>query len=212
MSRHAALFDLDGVIIDSESRYTEFWSLIESLYPTGIDNYPVAIKGTTLETILLNYPSQQVRDDIVSRLQHFQDTMVYELYDGAETFLAELLSHGVATAMVTSSDARKMKILFSHLPQLQQYFRIIIDGSMVSRSKPDPEGYNRAAAALGVAPEDCCVFEDSLQGLRAGRAAGGKVVALATTYPRERVSDMADITIDTLARFSYDQFEALWKD
>lgn len=211
MNRHAALFDLDGVIIDSESRYTLFWDNIEHIYPTGISNYAVAIKGTTLETILQNYESQQVRDDIVSRLQHFQDTMDYVMYDGAEAFLMDLLDHDVPTAMVTSSDSRKMNILFSHIPQLQRYFRIIIDGSMVTRSKPDPEGYNRAAKELGVDPADCCVFEDSLQGLRAGRAAGGKVVALATTYPRERINDMADHTIDALAQFSYEQFENLWK-
>ena len=49
--KHAALFDLDGVIVDSEKNYTRFWDEIESIYPTGIENYAYAIKGTTLETI-----------------------------------------------------------------------------------------------------------------------------------------------------------------
>lgn len=198
----AALFDLDGVIIDSESKYTHFWNEIESIYPTGIPDYAVAIKGTTLETILGNYNSRQIREDITERLHRFQKSMVYEPFPGALDFLQSLKARNIPMALVTSSDHAKMEELFRHIPRIKDLFNVIIDGSMVSRSKPDPQGYNLAADKLDVPYNRCCVFEDSIQGLKAGRAAGGKVVALATTYPRETVEPLADITIDALARFS----------
>lgn len=210
-AKHAALFDLDGVIIDSEKVYTRFWTEIEKIYPTGIPDYPYAIKGTTLETIMTNYSSEEVKADIIRRLKQLQDTMVYELYPGALEFLEELRRSGVAMAMVTSSDDRKMRMLLAQIPRIGELFSFIIDGSMVTRSKPDPQGYNLAAARLGFDPADCCVFEDSIQGLHAGRAAGGKVVGLATTYPRSVVEPLADITVDRLGDMTVERFNALWR-
>ncbi|MCM1110300.1 MAG: HAD family hydrolase [Clostridium sp.] len=212
MFQTGALFDLDGVIIDSESRYTEFWAGIERIYPTGIPNYPVAIKGTTLGEILKNYDSQEVRDDIVARLEHFQDNMPFDIYPGAVEFIESLDRAGIPVAMVTSSDHRKMGLLFGAHPRLKPLFKVIVDGSMVSRSKPDPEGYRKAAALIGVPSERCCVFEDSIQGLLAGRAAGGRVVGVATTWPEERIAPMADLVVPTLASMSLDRFLTLMSD
>lgn len=210
MKQLGALFDLDGVLIDSEKCYTRFWEEIEKMYPTGIPNYPYAIKGMNLETIIKNYDSQAVRDDIVSRLMKFQNEIVYEPYDPEFRFLRELKEAGVPRALVTSSDNRKMEALFGQLPQLKELFDYVIDGSMVERSKPDPQGYNIAAAHIGVEPEYCCVFEDSIQGLKAGRAAGGKLVGVATTYARDVVGPMCDMVIDSIAQMSLDRFLNLW--
>lgn len=199
MKRFGALFDLDGVILDSESRYTEFWNGIERIYPTGIENYAVAIKGTTLPVILNNYASEDVRNDITNRLNNFQATMPFVPFDGAIDFLRRLHEAGIPMALVTSSDSLKLKRLFATLPQLREQFDTVIDGDMVKHSKPDPEGYLRAARSIGMDPERCIVFEDSLQGLAAGRASGAKVVALATTYPADRVRDLADMTAPALS-------------
>ena len=195
ISKIGALFDLDGVIIDSESLYTEFWSEIERMYPTGIPNFPVAIKGTTLPTILENYPTQEIRDDVTRRLVDFQANMKYRLFPGAIEFLEEIRDKGIPTALITSSDDQKMSCVFEQLPQLKDKFDYIIDGSMVTNSKPHPEGYLRGAEAIGRKPEDCFVFEDSLQGLAAGKASGATVIGLCTTYPKETVSQIADKTI-----------------
>ncbi len=205
MKNRGALFDLDGVIIDSEGRYTKFWEEIERLYPTGIPDYAVAIKGTTLPVILNNYKTQEVRDDITRRLMDFQAAMAFEPYPGAMEFLEELARRGVPMALVTSSDDRKMKRLFATLPRLRELMQVVIDGSMVEHSKPDPEGYLRAARAIGCEPEDCFVFEDSLQGLAAGRASGAKVVGIATTYPAEEIKERADIIVPTLGDIDVDE-------
>lgn len=204
--KRAALFDLDGVIIDSEGLYTIFWQSIENLYPTGIPDFAHAIKGTTISRILEHYPEQQVRDDILRRLHRYERSgMRFEMYDGVADFLASLRGAGVATAIVTSSDDVKMGYLFARLPELRGMVDTVVTGSMVSRSKPDPEGYLTAAAALGCSPGDCWVFEDSLQGLEAGRRSGASVVALATTNPREAVAPLADLVLDSWTGFSVDR-------
>ena len=206
----AALFDFDGVIVDSESQYTLFWQHIENTYPTGIPDYAYAIKGTNLESILRHYDSEAVRNDIVERLHRYEAEMAYPVYDGARELLAELGRRGVGRAIVTSSDSYKMGLVYKALPWLRDNVDVIVDGTMVSRGKPHPEGYLKAAQALGVAPQRCVVFEDSLQGLQAGRASGAAaVVALATTNPREAVSQLADAVFNTLGEFRADMFENL---
>ena len=204
MTKHGALFDLDGVLIDSESTYTLFWSEIDRIYPTGIDNYAIAIKGTTLPEILKHYDDQAVVDDILRRIDRFQATMEYPLYDGVTEFLDELSRRGIMAAIVTSSDDRKMQLLFKQHPTLRDYFEEVIDASMITRSKPDPEGYLKAAEAIGCDPHDCFVFEDSLQGIKAGNASGATVIALATTYPRQELIGKAATVIDGFKEFSVD--------
>ena len=192
MIKYGALFDLDGVLIDSETRYTEFWREIDRIYPTGIANYAIAIKGTTLPEIMKHYSDEAAKADILRRIHDFQETMTYSLYDGVVDFLCELRSRGIPAAINTSSDARKMELLFSQLAGFRDYFDAVIDASMIQRSKPDPQGYLIAAEALGCDPANCFVFEDSLQGLKAGRASGATVIGIATTYPAERLEGMAD--------------------
>lgn len=204
MKAIGALFDLDGVLIDSETSYTAFWQNIDSIYPTGIDNYAIAIKGTTLPEIMKHYDDENVKADILKRIHDFQETMVYEIYDGVIGFLNELRGRGIRSAIVTSSDSRKMHLLFRQHPELREAVDEVIDASMVTRSKPDPEGYLKAAGVLGCRPEDCYVFEDSLQGLKAGNASGAVVIALATTYPREILKDKAAKIIDSFVEFSVD--------
>lgn len=193
-----ALFDLDGVLIDSETTYTRFWTEIDRIYPTGIENYALAIKGTTLPEIMKHYDDSRVRADILRRITEFQESMTYELYPGVVDFLSMLRDSSVPMAIVTSSDDRKMAHLFRQHPGFQKLFDAIVDASMVTRSKPDPQGYLLGAEMIGVAPEDCFVFEDSLQGLKAGRAAGAVVVGLATTYPAQKIAPLADKVIDGL--------------
>lgn len=188
----AGLFDLDGVIIDSEGLYTIFWSDIESIYPTGIPNFAVAIKGSTLPEILALYPTEEIRMDVTARLHDFQDNMKFPLMPGAMEFLQKLKDKGIPRALVTSSDPRKMERVYSQLPQLKGMFDVIIDASKVTRSKPDPQGYLLAAEELGTDIRDCVVFEDSFNGLKAGRASGAKVIALATTYPADVLAGLAD--------------------
>ncbi len=204
----AALFDLDGVIIDSEGEYTRFWSEIDRLHPTGIEDFAMVIKGTALPLILQNF-APELHTPIVEALHAFEQDLEYEPYPGALQFISALRRRHIPTAIVTSSDAVKMGHLFNRHPQLQQAVDVVINSSMITRSKPDPQGYLLAAERLGVDPCRCIVFEDSIQGLTAGRNAGCAVVGITTTNPVEVVAALADIVSPDLASLTIDEVLAL---
>ncbi len=195
------LFDLDGVIIDSEREYTRIWEKIGLEFPTGIENFAYKIKGTTLEDILAKYyPDVEVRDRVRERLYEEEAAMKYQYCAGAEALLKRLKSEGVPTALYTSSDSYKMSHLYRDIPEIRDYFNVIITGDNVTRSKPDPQGYLMAAEAIGVPIEDCAVVEDSLQGVKAGRASGAFVIGVANTLPEDVLLPYSDIIVDNLSK------------
>ena len=149
-----ALFDLDGVLVDSEGIYTEFWQEIDDEFHTGVDNFAMAIKGTTLENILGTYFCEDDYPEILRRLKRQEQEMVYRLFPGAEDVLALLRTSGWRTAIVTSSNPAKMDGLFSQVPTLRALVDTIITDHDVQRSKPDPQGYLLAALRLGCEPAD----------------------------------------------------------
>ena len=136
--------------------------------------------------------------------------MVFPLYPGAKELLQGLKDAGVPTAIVTSSDASKMQLLFRQHPWLEQMFTAVIDASKVTKSKPDPQGYLLGAETIGVPADRCYVFEDSLQGLAAGRAAGAKVIGVSTTYSAERIAQLADRVIGGVAEITVEDLIQSW--
>lgn len=200
----AALFDLDGVLIDTEGIYTSFWNKVGKQYGK-VPTFANDIKGTTLDDILsTHFPEPEIRTEIERMIHDFEDQMVYALFPGASEFLSELRRRGVLCAIVTSSDRKKMDALALQNPELAAGMDTVVIADDVQRSKPDPQGYLLAAERLGVAPELCVVFEDSLQGLEAGRRSGARVVGLTTTNPIEKVAPLCDITITSIAEADAD--------
>ncbi|MDE6206090.1 MAG: HAD family phosphatase [Duncaniella sp.] len=193
-SKKGMLFDLDGVLVDSEGEYSKFWGAMGDRYGL-VSTFASDIKGTTIGEILLNFPEGD-RDGILAALHEFESNMEYPVYPGVMEFLGRLKKGGIPSAIVTSSDNVKMDLLFGRRPELREMVNVVITGSMVSHSKPNPEGYLKGAELIGVPIEECCVFEDSLQGLQAGRSSGATVIGIATTNSREKVAPLADITVD----------------
>lgn len=205
-SKIGVLFDLDGVIIDTEGIYLNFWEEMNRLYPTGYPDLAIRIKGTNLASILSTYfPNEAAQHDIVNRLNDFQNRMEYRPFPGAVEFLQNLKTEGIPFAIATSSDNLKMQKFFSQNPVLKELITVVVTGDMVTHSKPHPECYLTAAKMINREIENCIVFEDSLQGLAAGRASGAKVVALSTTYPEEALRGKADIIVPSLADFHFSQ-------
>lgn len=201
MTQHAALFDLDGVLIDSEGIYYDFWANIDNMFPTGINDFAAFIKGNTLKRIMDYFPNESERATIIRMLEEQERNMRYNIFDGAIDFLDELRHYGIPCAIVTSSNDDKMHKLFDQNPGFADYFDAVITDRQVTRSKPDPQGYILAAKKLGCQTKDCFVFEDSFSGLEAARRSGAIVIGLATTNTRESIKPLADIVINSFADF-----------
>lgn len=194
----AALFDLDGVLIDTEPVYTRIWNDIEKHFPTGKENFAQIIKGSTLPKILNTYFRPEDHAAIIAMLEDAEESMDYPLFTDTIPFLQRLRDAGIPAAIVTSSNDRKTNRLFAMYPGFRDYFASVVTDSRVRHSKPDPEGYLLGASDLNTDPADCVVFEDSFNGLKAGRAAGCTVVGLSTTNPAESLTDLADIVVPSL--------------
>lgn len=193
------LFDLDGVLVDSEREYTLIWERINKEFPTDVPNFAERIKGTTLENILsLHYPDPEVRKNVERRLLEEESKMVYRYCPGAHELLEDLRRSNVPMALFTSSNEIKMDHLYNDIPGIKDYFDVIITGDMVRHSKPDPEGYLKAARELGLKNGKWVVVEDSLQGVKAGKASGGSVMGVAGTLPAEVLAPYCNEVVETL--------------
>ena len=205
------LFDLDGVLVDTESQYSIFWGKMGIEYNTGIPDFADRIKGSNLAAILNTYfPEKSVQDEIVEKLNAFQAAMTYEICPGVKEFISQLKQHNIPTCIVTSSDDKKMEQLFAHQTYFRENFSNIITGDQVTNSKPHPECFLKGAQKIGVDIKDCLIFEDSMQGITAGLASGAKVIALSTTCSIEQISTLTNVIIPGFKDFSLDVIPQLF--
>lgn len=189
------LFDLDGVLLDSEGQYSIFWRTMDERFPTGVEDFSNYIKGFHLARILGYFANDEIREQIVQALVEFEKNMRFEFFPGAIALVKRLRDMGIPMAIVTSSDHKKMQALFSQHPEFPALFDTIITGDMVTRAKPDPDCFLLGAQRLGVDIKDCVVFEDSRNGLIAARASGARVIGIATTLSADIVAPLSDLTI-----------------
>lgn len=196
MKAKAVLFDLDGVLVDTEGIYTQIWSSINEKFPTGKENFALAIKGMTLPNILSTYFAVADHNAVVAMLEKSEKTMPYPLFPKTMPFLDFLRSNNIPAAIVTSSNDSKIARLFSMYPGFRDHFAAVVTDSHVSHGKPDPEGYLLGARLLGTDIKDCVVIEDSINGLIAGRNAGARLVAMATTNPPELLRPFTTLIAD----------------
>lgn len=203
----AALFDLDGVVFDTESQYTVFWGGQCRLYHPEEPGLELKIKGQTLVQIFERYfagmPEEQQK--ITERLAAFEQSMKYEYIKGVQDFIAELRQKEVKTAIVTSSNRDKMGNVYNAHPELSSMFDAILTSEDFDRSKPDPDCYLKGAARFGAEPGNCAVFEDSFNGLKAGKAAEMTVIGLSTTNAEEAISPYSDLVVPDFSRLTYNK-------
>lgn len=205
LNMKAALFDLDGVVFDTEPQYSVFWGEQCRLYHPERPGLEHEIKGSTLEQIFeIGWCGalEPEREKVVERLNAFEAQMRLDYVAGFETFVTDLRSKGIKTAVVTSSNRQKMANVYVKHPEFEGYFDAILTSEDFAESKPSPDCYLRAANRLNVSPDDCIVFEDSINGLCSGCAAGMMVVGLLTTNPLEKVRELSDIQIPDYTNFS----------
>ena len=195
MPHSIALFDLDGVILDTEGSYTAFWDDYGSRHFSEKD-FGLKIKGQTLVKIIGDYFAEEnERKSITDAINDFERNMSYPFVPGVENYIKSLKSNGIRTAVVTSSNLLKMENVYRCHPGFREMFDMILTSEDFSESKPSPYCYLKAMRLFGAGPEDCVVFEDSLAGLQAARASGAFVTALTTTNPEEVVRNYADLVI-----------------
>lgn len=201
----ACLFDLDGVVFDTEPLYTLFWRNLDKRLRPNIDNFEHIIKGQTLVQIYDKYfaGEEKKQEEITAFVNEYEQNMSFNYITGFEDFVKDVRSKGIKTAVVTSSNLEKMQNVYNKHPEFKGYFDEILTSEDFEESKPSPDCYFKAAARFGVSPKECIVFEDSFNGLRSGIASGARVIGLATTnsmaeiepYTKEVISNYDGFTL-----------------
>ncbi len=210
----AALFDLDGVVFDTEPQYTIFWGEQCREFHPEHSGLEIEIKGQTLTQIYDAWFSGDLfpaRAIITDRLNAFEEHMKFEYVKGFEAFLTDLRNHHVKTAVVTSSNLAKMQSVYHSHPEFLQLFDAVLTSEDFAESKPSPDCYLRAAERFNTRPEECIVFEDSVNGLLSGRSSKMFVVGLMTTNPLETVKPLSDIQIMDYNNIDYNRLVQLWQ-
>lgn len=202
----AVLFDFDGVVVDTETQYSVFWHRVGMDY-LGMPDLEGRIKGQTLTYIYKTFfPDMTDKQaEITAALDRFEQEMDYPFIPGVLDFMDDLRRHGVRTAVVTSSNDKKMAAVRRVHPDLDSLFGRILTAEMFTASKPAPDCFLLGMQVLGSEPADTWVFEDSFNGLQAGMASGANVIGLATTNPHEAIAPLCHAVIDDFRGFSYEK-------
>ena len=196
------LFDFDGVLVDTETQYTHMWDAIGRDF-LGEEGFGWKIKGQTLKDIYASHiPDPEMQASVTERLDEYERQMVYEFIPGVPEFLKALKDAGVPTAIVNSSNDKKMANVYRALPQIKSLVDMILTSEHFTKSKPDPECFLKGMELLGGTPADTVIFEDSIHGLTAARASGAKVIGLATTFPAERITSLCDMVIQDFSELN----------
>ncbi|GGM85517.1 HAD-IA family hydrolase [Streptomyces fuscichromogenes] len=204
LTARALLLDMDGTLVNSDAVVERIWRRWSERHGLDGDEVMKVVHGrqghASMAVLLPDRPvKQNLADNARMLAEETADTEGVVEVPGAAAFLASL--QGLPHALVTSADVAlstaRMAAAGLPLPQVR------VTAESVGASKPDPEGFLKGAAELGVAPEDCVVFEDSGAGIAAGRAAGMRVVGIGARAgahgPDVVVRDLTAVRVEAAA-------------
>lgn len=206
MSEFAAIFDWDGVVIDSSALHERSWDLLAEetgrVLPEGHFIQGFGKKNELIIPTILKWT--QDLDEIASlsiRKEELYRELVKEqgvtILPGARELLTALKEAGIPRSVGSSTPRVNLDAIFA-TTGLGDLFDAVVSANDVIHGKPAPDVFLKAASFLGVEPAKCVVFEDALFGIEAAQRAGMKVVGVATTNPPELLNH-ADAVVMTLA-------------
>ena len=187
--RKGAIFDMDGLLFDTERLFRDSWiEMAKRFGQVPRPEFPAAVAGTSgegmREVIHQYYPAVDARafqEGCIARTAEIVRKGPPEK-PGMREILAFFRERGVKMA-VASSSSREMILGNLRQAEIESYFDAVVSGDEVSHGKPEPDIFLLAAQKLGCSPEDCYVFEDGLNGVRAGIAAGCAAVMIPDLFP-----------------------------
>jgi len=209
----AVIFDMDGVLIDSEPIHYEIENrLFDQLGIAVSDDVHRNYLGTSAEFMYADLKSRFGLSASISELMefgesftcdYFRQLQVLNVNEGVLSLLKELKLAGMKLAVATSSSTEVAKILLDRC-EITAYFDAIVTTSEAGKSKPAPDVYLLAAQKIGIAPFNCIVFEDSPNGLSAAKSAGMYCIAVQTSSVNVNELSGADFLVQTFEGMTYD--------
>jgi HAD superfamily hydrolase (TIGR01509 family) len=214
MDKQAFLFDMDGVIIDSEPIH--FAVDIETLKYYGhtvakeqLEKYVGMTNQEAWDGIRREYGISQTVAEIIDYQLALKIEKIQKLeggpIDGISPLITELKRRGIRVGLASSSPRVFIEAVLSHFEMLHD-FDCIVSGEEVDRGKPAPDVYLEAAKQLGVSPECCVVLEDARNGVAAAKAAGMKCIGFKNLNSGDQDLSQADIVVHHIGDICLDEF------
>ena len=213
----AAIFDMDGVVADTNDLHRRAWNAFCRDRIRAVDEADMEhhVYGRTNREILSFLMGPDLDPARMEQLGEAKEALFRESargvlrpLPGLPGLLAGLKAANVPLALATSAPPDNVAFVLSEVG-LQGVFPVVVDSTMVSRSKPEPDIFLAAAERLGMAPGRCLVFEDSLSGVQAAQNAGMAVVGVATTHGAEELAPRAALVVADFQGMSVDRLAAL---
>jgi len=208
LNPRAALFDLDGTLVDSEPRSFAAWTRLfeahgapwdEALIRSFIGRRGIDVMADLLH-LFPGMTMEQLQTEALSYVRAADLPPLLPLA-GAVELVGRVAAAGVPVALVTSGGRDYAEEALGDVG-VRSAFTVLVTADDVTDGKPHPQGYLMACARLGVPPAETVAFEDAPAGIAAVRAAGGRCVAVATTHGRHELAG-ADLVVDSLAEIDW---------
>ncbi len=207
MNFKAVVFDMDGVIFDSERAVQDCWKIVAGRHKIpDIETTCMACLGVNApgtRRIMLNrygedFPYDTYRAEVSSIFHSRYGNGRLPMKPGVTELLSALKEHGVLIALASST---RREAVVEELTDagIISYFHKIICGDMVQKSKPAPDIFLKACEELQVSPEDAYAIEDSYNGIRSARAAGLRPIMVPDlSVPTEEMEQLAEVILPSL--------------
>jgi beta-phosphoglucomutase len=206
----AVIFDMDGTLIDNTPYHFKSWQALFKKYGKGElskETYYTKISGVPIMETLKDLFGSDHDEAGLKELLKEKEEYYRQIYaphlvaiNGLKNFLTELKQAGVKMAMATSATVEDIDFILNKIP-IRDDFDVIVNSSMVSKPKPNPQIFLKAAEKLNRPPAKCIVFEDSLAGIKAANSAGMKVIAITTGHTAEELHPV-DLVINDYAELT----------
>ncbi len=215
--KFGAIFDWDGVVIDSAAQHKESWNVLAEEQgrdlPPGFFEETFGKRNVTIIPEHLKWTTDAAEVDRLSRRKEeiYRELIKangIEPLPGVRPLLEDLAAYEVPCAVGSSTERANIETVLEILG-FTQFFQAIVAADDVTHGKPHPEVFLTCAERINRDPQNCVVFEDAHHGVEAGLAGGMKVVAIANTHPRESF-DQAHRSVDSLEELDLAALQELW--
>jgi beta-phosphoglucomutase len=215
-NRHAALWDLDGTIVDSAPYHKLAWRKIFAQRGMDFteDDFKFAF-GRRNEEIFRKYIGPHISQQDLDTLAEEKESTFRQYVKGniktlpgVIELIKSLSVEEFQLAIVSSTPIENIQLITETLG-IRKYFSLLISGKDVTEGKPNPQGFLLAAKKLRAQPSSCVVIEDAVAGVRAAKRGGMYCIAVTNTCPREDLSE-ADIVVNSLEKITAKTIEELF--
>jgi len=214
----AVIFDMDGVLVNSNPFHLAKWVDFLNHHQIGYqeEELPELILGKRNDTAFRHFFGPDITKEESKNLSEELEAAFRKAFKphakplpGLDALIKECHAAGIPMAVASSAMRKNIDFVVDALGY-RSYFRSIVSGDEVTHAKPDPEIYLKAAGHLGVAPPDAVAFEDSYVGIGAVKNAGIKCVAIASTFPIERLVPLADLAVPSFEYINLEKLRTLF--